>query len=285
VRISPSGSDKTLIQGREILNRLDQKSNEIQSSQQQIKNVVKESIDQTKIHAESIKAEIRSTTTDIHTNTSTLLKVCAGLRTDVKRFEKKILVSQDETALQNKLALRDLKNNSVMTLRSITQARLIGWQLLQHFTRFSAEVLYYLKSLHNSNIEIYELLRRIQSSIARPLTEVHSDNITFIDALNRRHDLPYAYFQDQEVFESMLRCKFRDLPGSDKVKRGEYTIKNSKLSGRMIRRPDWNRSVFPGMTLQMLLILKLFRSSDSTCPRVQCKGSSQLDPIADIMIW
>jgi hypothetical protein len=53
----------------------------------------------------------------------------------------------------------------------------------------------------------------------------------------------------------------------------------------MIRRPDWNHSVFPGMTLQMLLILKVFRYSESTCPRVRCGGHSRLDPNSDIMIW
>jgi len=251
----------------------------------QFQNIVEESKEQATVQTEAIKSEIRSTTSEIRNDTSTLLKVCAGLRVGVKRFEKQSLFIQEVTFKHNKLVLSELRNNSAITLRSAAQASMIGWQLLQRFTSFSAEVLQYLRSLYNSNMEIYELLRHIQNTLSRPLTEIHSDDITFIDALNRRYNLPYVYFQDQEVFESMLRCKFRDLPGAEKVRKGEYTIKNSKISGRMIRRPDWNRSVFPGMTLQMMIILKLFRANEMTCPRARCTGSGRLDLNSDVMTW
>ncbi len=147
---------------------------------------------------------------------------------------------------------------------------------LQSFRSFAAAVLEYLRKIVNSNLEIYELVLKIQASIAvvsRSITGSLGDSFRFEDVLGRRMTLPYEYFGHWDVFQSMLRCTFRNMPGETKVLAGQYTIMQSNSPGQVIQPSDWDRVIFRGSRVDDLLMsinLSKLRAQDGKCPRPGC---------------
>jgi hypothetical protein len=64
------------------------------------------------------------------------------------------------------------------------------------------------------NMELYKLLRQIQSAIPQTPTQLLPDNIIFEDVLGRVKSLPYTWFRHWEVFEGLLRAEFKHMPVS-----------------------------------------------------------------------
>jgi len=147
----------------------------------------------------------------------------------------------------------------------------IGQNLLNNLVPFSEIILEYLRMNITSNKEIYALLLKIQANIPNRLLIQHQDSIFFVDVLGRNKALPYEYFRHWDVFESMLRCDFKGLPGERRVGQGDYILTNSQMQGLQIRKDDWDRTVFPETSVNMSVIMKTFILRE-TCPRHLCPG-------------
>ncbi len=63
----------------------------------------------------------------------------------------------------------------------------------------------------NSNIEIYEVLLRIQESVSRAPGGLLADDVKSSDALGRERSLPYVHFRYWEVRLSDLHWNFAVL--------------------------------------------------------------------------
>jgi len=124
-------------------------------------------------------------------------------------------------------------------------------QLLRAFGVFSLMTLQLLQQVLKTDLEIYALLRQIQNSIPCKPTLMMQDTIHFTDVLGRTQTLHYQWFKHWEVFESMLKCEFKGLPGEERVRLGQYHILNSKRKGFIIDRGRWEKSVFPGSEVNM----------------------------------
>lgn len=265
-----------------MLNRIDRKCSETQTHLNDLKLAIKGSREDSIIPQESVESRVDAAAHSIKLDTRKLLRVCAGLRLDVNRFDR-----SSGNFLQQRLESHTgaLQSVSSSVHISITQVRLMVGQLLRLFTSFSVEVLRHLKSLGDSNVEVYSLLLRILETIPRSPTGLLADNIIFVDALQRQHNLQYAYFCDWEVFQSMLRCKFKDLPGYDKVLRGEYHIMRMNNPNRIIIKSEWSRSVFPGAKIDMSIILALLKAKGRKCPRRNCVGMGNSETDSELYKW
>jgi hypothetical protein len=78
-------------------------------------------------------------------------------------------------------------------------------------------------------------------------------------------------FQTQ-VFESMLRCHFKDKPGENKVGYRRYLLRDSKILEELISSDNWGRVVFPGSEVSMAMLLSKPYDASSECPRTRCPG-------------
>ena len=211
-------------------------------------------------------------------NTRKLLRVCAGLRSDISEVKNQL----DQKSQSHTSHLVPVSSSLHLSINSVGIA--VVW-LARQFTDFSVEVLRHLKSLTDFNIEIYLLLLRILNGISRPPTSLIADNIVFIDVLRRQHCLPYAYFRYWDVFESMLRSEFKNMPGYDKVLRGDYHIMRMDRSNQIIDKSQWKKSVFPGAKIDMSIILSRIKSRGNICPRHNCNGAGRSDSGLSISEW
>ena len=141
---------------------------------------------------------------------------------------------------------------------------------------FSEKALGYLWKNMKANIEFYALLLKIQTSIPQGMFLSRQDSVHFEDVLGRKKLLPYHYFRHWDVFESMLRCEFKDLPGEQKVRGGDYVLMDSQVQGVTFRKEAWQRMVFPGTKIKMSVVLETFQVVGGFCPRPNCPGMVEI---------
>ena len=151
---------------------------------------------------------------------SRLVEICVGISVDVKDF-RCVLDSRHTRIDQRFQRLEGLQQECLAviptTARGITNyidrvtATLRPY--LEAFQELSAEALDLLKRILQTNIEVYPLLQHVQAQLSRPLSSPTEDCIRFQDGLGRLQELPYNWFRQWEIFEAMLRCTFKGLPG------------------------------------------------------------------------
>lgn len=170
---------------------------------------------------------------------------------------------------QNHMGSRMLYNFQSVFLQ-LKMMRVVGASLLGCLIPFSEKVLRYLRENMKANMEIYALLLKIQSSMPKQLNE--GDKIHFEDVLGRTKTLPYEYFRHWEVFESMLRCEFKGIPGEEKVSQGQYLLMNGTSTKNRIEGEAWQQRVFPGTKVKMSVIMQKIGATSGFCPRSNCDG-------------
>jgi len=216
--------------------------------------------------------------------TKELVEICCGMKTSNERsFQVASLRSHH---IQTQVASLKREQEDVRTEISfgfhaiflqLQMLCTIGQNLLSNLVPFSEIILEYLRKNITSNMEIYALLLKIQANIPNRLLIQHQDSIFFVDVLGRNKALPYEYFRHWDVFESMLRCDFKGLPGERRVAQGDYILTNSQMQGLQIRKDDWERTVFPETSVNMSVIMRTLILRE-TCPRHLCPGEVTMTP-------
>ena len=193
-------------------------------------------------------------------------------RIGFRRTEKQLLSMEEqqvETQSQLSVGFRSV-------LREVNILGSIGRNFVSVLILFSEKALEYLRKNMKTSIEIYALLLKIQTSIPRGMLLSQQDSIHFEDVLGRKKLLPYDYFRHWDVFDSMLRCEFKGLPGEEKVTGGDYVLIESQVQGTTIRMEAWQRMVFPGTKIKMSVVLETFHVFGGFCPRPNCPGTVEI---------
>ena len=68
----------------------------------------------------------------------------------------------------------------------------------------------------------------------------------------------------------MLKFDFKDRPGEENINQGRFNILNDTSRQRIIRKSDWEKSIFPGTHIVMSIILSLVSVLGERCPRAGC---------------
>ncbi|KAL8718286.1 MAG: hypothetical protein Q9225_004564, partial [Loekoesia sp. 1 TL-2023] len=163
----------------------------------------------------------------------------------------------------------DQSRSAILSLRNLSD------QIIAFIGSFPRELRDFMRRTLQDNYNMYHVLLQIQSSItARPTTLLDSD-IKFEDALGRISNLPYDYFRywEMQPFEGLLKAQFKGLPGEDKISTGQYHIIDPMRHGSIVKQEDWTRSVFPGTTISMSILLSSLRRAGQRCPRPKCSST------------
>ncbi|OCK82307.1 hypothetical protein K432DRAFT_226058 [Lepidopterella palustris CBS 459.81] len=134
------------------------------------------------------------------------LTMCTGIASGIK------LLSSDQRRNERRAYLhnKNIRQRQISTERAVMRvtARFRTWagrsgglvqRILQMLSDFSRDGLAALEKLHRLNVDIYNILLRLNECIPRLPSTLLEDNITFIDVLNRRSSLPYSIFRHWQV--------------------------------------------------------------------------------------
>ena len=189
-----------------------------------------------------------------------------------RRTEKQLLFvekQQAETQSQLSVGFRSV-------LQEVDILGAMGRTFFSVLVPFSKKALEYLRKNMKADMKIYALLLKIQTSIPQGMFLSQQDSVHFEDVLGRERLLRYEYFRHWDVFESMLRCEFKDLPGEQKVRGGDYVLMDSQVQGVTIGKETWQRMVFPGTKIKMSVVLETFQVVGGMCPRPNCPGTVEI---------
>jgi hypothetical protein len=224
---------------------------------------------------------------------SRLVQICTGIEVGVEDFRS--LVKSQHTDIRRHLNRMEQRQNNGLLIISSTSRDIISHvsrmesvlrQLVHLFGGFSIAALKLLQSILRTNLEIYALLRQIQSNLPRGPTRAIEDTFRFTDALGRTRELQYQWFKHWEVFESMLKCEFKRLPGVQRVLRGHYHILNAKRKSIIISPDQWEQSVFPGSDISMSIFITGLFFKQGLCPRQGCGTKNPLPSDGSaLVVW
>ena len=115
------------------------------------------------------------------------------------------------------------------------------------------------------------LLMGLFQTVPASMSNLLSDNITVLDVLDRKHSLPFEYFQDLGVFKAMLLSKFNKAPGFEKIRDGEFSIVDYTFGDKILDLNEWSQVVRPKAKLVMTIHYSALKLSKRQC--VKCGGS------------
>ena len=115
------------------------------------------------------------------------------------------------------------------------------------------------------------LLMGLFQTVPASMSNLLSDNITVLDVLDRKHSLPFEYFQDLGVFKAMLLSKFNEAPGFEKIRDGEFSIVDYTFGDKILDLNEWSQVVRPRAKLVMTIHYSALKLSKRQC--VKCGGS------------
>lgn len=112
-------------------------------------------------------------------------------------------------------------------------------------------------------LAIIKVLHRLPQAISLVL----HDNMSFEDALGRFHSLQYQQFRHWTVFESSLHCIFADLPGMQKIMRGQFVLTPEGSPTTSLTQYNYTEHVKPGFTFKMSVTIKKLILESEKCPK------------------
>lgn len=115
------------------------------------------------------------------------------------------------------------------------------------------------------------LLLSLFQTVPASMSNLLSDDITVLDVLDRKHSLPFEYFQDLGVFKAMLLSKFNEAPGFEKIRDGEFSIVDYSSGDKTFNLNEWSQVVRPRAKLVMTIHYSALKLSKRQC--VKCGGS------------
>jgi hypothetical protein len=175
------------------------------------------------------------------TSDSTMAKMESLLTLQDSRQMSKL--EDIEKRLSGTFNQQNLEHDSLtMVLKGTRQLSLGICKLLASFVAYLMKVL----------VHIVNFLPQLNMhTIPTAMSYMLSDNMTLIDVLGTKHDVPFQSFRNWTMFKGMLETRFRDRPGSDKVSSGQFRILNSKSQDVVLDHSNWAELIKPGMSLVM----------------------------------
>ncbi|KAI4239517.1 MAG: hypothetical protein LQ349_000277 [Xanthoria aureola] len=132
---------------------------------------------------------------------------------------------------------------------SASSASSVAKQVFDFLVSFSREAQETMRAIVQSNWQIYHALLEVQDRVPQTPTGLLDSNIKFENALGEYWEFPYEVFRHWEPFEAFLQVQFKEKPGEDKVRSGEFHIVEPGNQGTLIKRERWTQSIKRGATL------------------------------------
>ncbi|KAH7071624.1 hypothetical protein FB567DRAFT_538512 [Paraphoma chrysanthemicola] len=109
------------------------------------------------------------------------------------------------------ITLRNVSQAATATASAVMSFRDLGIQLLQLIRDLPQQVREALEKVVRTNLEMYAILREIQTSLARSPRYDLADTLQFEDFYGKNRYLPYEFFCHSPVFEAFLRAEYLEL--------------------------------------------------------------------------
>ena len=104
-------------------------------------------------------------------------------------------------------------------------------------------------------------------TIPASMSSLLSDNVTILDILDRKHSLQYEHFKHSAVFKAMLLAKFKDTPGFEKIRGGQFSLCDPENREESIDFGNWDHVVRPRARFVMTIHYSAVKMSNKRCAK------------------
>ncbi len=111
----------------------------------------------------------------------------------------------------------------------------------------------------------------LYQTIPASMSSLLSDNVTILDILDRKHSLQYEHFRHSAVFKAMLLAKFKDTPGFEKIREGQFSLHDPENPEESIDFGNWDHFVRPRARFAMTIHYSAVKMLNKRCAK--CNGS------------
>ncbi|KAK5048209.1 hypothetical protein LTR84_005879 [Exophiala bonariae] len=178
-------------------------------------------------------------------------------------------VETNASALTQRISSLSIALSSLA--KSVSGARDLSSQILSLLRMIPAELGGLIQTVMRSNARIESTLLSMEQKLAASPSLSLETNIRLEDALGRIHaDIPYEWFQYWETFEGLLKARFKDTPGRQKIENGDFRLVHAKRNSVSLDKDSWSGSITPGAQIVMLMLIKNVVFRNSSCPRRSC---------------
>ena len=226
------------------------------------------------------------------------LKVETIAYRDEARQDRLRSASQMQTILQkdeaNSATLMQKISSLTVGIRAITNLgssiQDLSSQILSLLRAIPVKFGNLIQTVIRSNTRIESALLSMDQKMAASPSLSLPTNIQLEDALGRIHaDIPFVWFQywevrtffawretiinHQQTFEGLLKARFKNTPGCQKVENGDFRLVHAKRPSISFNKHSWS-GINPGIQIVMLLLVRDIAFRDSLCPRQSCTGEA-----------
>jgi hypothetical protein len=188
------------------------------------------------------------------------------------------LIEFHENATQNFKTLKSMIESIVPILKKVIEAERerqistnIGCNPATELNKVMLEV-------KETNMKIYDMIVNTQQSL--PAQVELQQPVHFIDACGKHAPFHLEFINSWEVFESVLKHRFRDI-GLQKINRREYVLERSGNKKLVTRKTPWERCLLPGTTLTMDMLFQTSYNQANSCPVCGLESEEAIDAEID----
>ncbi|KAH7076020.1 hypothetical protein FB567DRAFT_632317 [Paraphoma chrysanthemicola] len=181
-------------------------------------------------------------------------------------------------------SVSSLNNGAASISASLTRLGDLGIQALTIMRALPAELRTLLRTILQTNMQMYTVLLDVHRKIAAPPTLALESNIRVEDALGEIRSLPFEWFRHWEPFEGLPRAEFKDRLGAERVERGDFRLVHARRPTISIDKSNWSQTITAGSDILMLMYLSGLACQDSACPRQSCNGQTPRQAQSNTML-
>ena len=175
------------------------------------------------------------------------------------------LVTSTKLQARTPYARNKLHDSKESNLYKFTDVQCLALHIL------ALKGLEYLQRALRLSPQLMILFWGLCQTIPASMSSLLSDNVTILDILDRKHSLQYEHFRHSAVFKAMLLAKFKDTPGFEKIRRGQFNLCDPENPEESIDFGNWDHFVRPRARFAMTIHYSAVKMSNKRCAK--CNGS------------
>jgi len=143
----------------------------------------------------------------------------------------------------------------------------------KYFFTLGAELKAFMAIIWTLSFQSYKIILDLQTRIPREFEKCWiQEPLILTDALGRVAPIHLELINSWDVLESVLTARFKNIPGGQKVKQGEYALQDRRSLNLIEKNQAFEASFLPGLRVDMSMIFKQSHILARSCPGCQLES-------------
>ncbi|KAL6718360.1 hypothetical protein ACLMJK_004449 [Lecanora helva] len=155
-----------------------------------------------------------------------------------------------------------------------------------YFKDLGTKILSFLQRIWMINFMTYRAVISLQNAIPAQLERSWTQEPAVLDdALGRVTPIHLEFLDSWEAFDRVLECRFRHLPGHQKIKEGHYVLRSRQMKRDLNKSLAIEQCFLPGQRIDMSVIFNARPFLSASCPGCNLVTDQTQDQFGSQVQW